>query len=197
MNVNICGPDEDTWVKVDPLPAKGVIDWTEYQEVIEQCARNTWWRFKQFCELEDLQQTGWLYFFENRRVLDALPRDTYGMTFVRRRIQSACNVFAFKEMSAKTGIQWEDQHRYGAGEIRFLVALAFAGGLVGGESSDVIAGYVDVGKALASSCEQDQEALWFAYGPTRGDGRLTVTERSRAHRAIKRIMSILNGETAR
>lgn len=179
------------------VPRLPVVEWTEYRELVEQCAKRTWWKYRKYVEVEDVSQAAWLYYFENQRTIDALPRDMYGLAFVKRRIQSACNMYALKEMCAKTGVQWEDQYRYSLGEVRFLVQLHYAGGLRGLESADVIAGYVDVGSALLSASEQDQEILWKAYGPDRTEvSQLSSTERGRNHRAARRIQAILNGETA-
>jgi len=200
MTIIACTVDETCGYGEDVMPepvADQVVDWTEYQPIVEQCAKRTSWKYKQYVEVEDVQQAAWLYYFENRRAMDALPRDTYGNAFVKRRIQSACNAYALKEMCAKTGVQWEDQYRYSMGEIRFLIQLHYAGGLRGGENADIITGYVDVGTALASASEQDQEILWKAYGPDRTEvNQLSSTERGRNHRATRRIQAILNGETA-
>lgn len=180
-----------TTVEAGPL----VVDWTEYQPVIDQCAKRTAWKYKQYVEVDDVSQAAWLYYFENRRAIDALPRDVYGMNFVKRRIQSACNAYALREMCAKTGVQWDDQYRFTGGEVRFLVQLHYSGGLRGGESADVIVGFVDVGNALASASEQDQEILWAAYGPDKTEvSQLSSTDRGRVHRAVRRIQGILNGE---
>ena len=198
MTVIACVVDETGGYLEDEMPApvmQGDMDWTELQPIVEQCAKRTSWKYKKYVEYDDVLQTGWLYYFENRKAIDALPRDVYGMMFVKRRIQSACNTYALREMCAKTGVQWEDQYRFSAGEVRFLVQLIFAGGLKGGENANVIAGYVDVGRALTSLSVPTQDVLWAAYGPDRADdSQLSSTDRGRAHRAIRRLQSILNGE---
>lgn len=171
-------------------------DWTLLEPLVEQCARRTTWKYRKYVELEDVQQTGWLYYFENRRVLDALPQDTYGLMFVKRRIQSACNTYALKEMCAKTGVQWEDQYRYGTGEIRWLIQLCLAGGLQGGENSDQIAGYLDVVQAMGSLNEIEYQLLSGHYStPNTQDDALSSTERGKIHRVVRKIQDVLNGIT--
>lgn len=169
-------------------------DWTAFQEVIEQCARRTSWKFRQYVEFDDVLQTGWLHYFENRNVLDALAQDHYGLQFVKRRIQSACNQFALKEMCSKTGVQWEDQYRYTKGEIRFLLQLGYGGGLVGGETANMVAGMADMGNAYSFLSDEDKDALYLGYGPDREDGQLSSTERGRVFRAVTRVQAIMNGE---
>lgn len=190
-----CGIDDD--VRSLPNSEQEVMDWTQLQPLVEQCAKRTSWKYRKYVEYDDVAQSGWLYYFENRKTLDALPRDTFGLMFIKRRIQSACNEYALREMCHKTGVQWEDQYRYGSGEVRFLIRLVFAGGLQGGERSDQVAGYVDVKNALDSADPSDKALLWSHYGPAGEqdqDGVLTSTERGRVHRAVRRIQEILNGE---
>lgn len=196
MNVIACGPNEidETCGQAEDM------NWYDLMlPIIEQCAKRTAWKYRAYVELDDVMQTGWLYYFENRKTLDAMPRnEPYGAAFLKRRIQSACNTYALKEMCAKTGIQWEDQYRYTTGEVRFLVQLVFAGGLKGGESSDQIAGYVDTKRALEDMPPGEYRLLHEHYGPTDDDpevlNRLSSTERGRVHRAIRRLQAILNGE---
>jgi hypothetical protein len=177
-----------------PETVADAVDWTDVQPIIEQCAKRASWKFRQYVEPEDCLQTGWLYYFENRRQLDALMRDPFGLQFVKRRIQSACNDYALKEMCARTGVQWEDQYRYSRGEVRFMIQLGFGGGLVGGESANTIVGMVDVARAYHSCSPEDKDVLYRAYGPDREDSQLSSTERGRVHRAVARIQAIANGE---
>lgn len=180
---------------VDEAVLADAVDWTEYQPVVEQSARRATWKFRQYVELEDVAQAAWLYYFENRRVLDSLLRDPFGFQYVKRRIQSACNQYALKEMCAKTGIQWEDQYRYSKGEVRFLIQLGFGSGLVGGESANLVAGMVDCGNAYHGASSEDKDILYAAYGPERGDSQLSSTERGQVSRAVSRIQAVMNGET--
>jgi len=203
MNIIMCGPNEidETCGMGEPVRSlpdteQPEVDWNDIAPLVEQCAKRTTWKYRKYVELEDVQQTAWLYYFENQKILDALPRDTYGLMFIRRRIQSACNTYALKEMCAKTGVQWEDQYRYGTGEIRFLIQLNLAGGLQGGENSDQIAGYLDVRQAMGSLNDVEYQLLSDHYSsPNTEDDALSSTERGRIHRVVRKIQDVLNGIT--
>jgi hypothetical protein len=168
--------------------------WCDLKPVIESVAKRVYWQYRKFVELDDVVQEAWLAYFSNERALSQLLNSVAGLTYVRRRLQSACNTYAVKEMCQRTGVQWEDQYQYTNGEVRSLVTLALAGGPDGTEHESVITGFVEVKAALLKLNKDDLDSLWLAYGPDPRDSQLSSTDRGRASRAIRRMQRALNGE---
>lgn len=155
-------------------------------EMIDTAARQVYWHYSKYVELDDLMQEGWLAYIAKRRKYDRLLVDPLQVKYVKYSIRKACASYARREMWERLQVVPEDQYRYSKPEINLLVEMFVSGEWDDGRLRDE---RIDLERGWGQLNTADRRALEYRHGPR--DTKLTSADRMRASRAIRRLQGLM------
>lgn len=186
---NLCHVDEMVGYVDDVPVAPPVRPAGEYDvtATIVAVTKRLMYTFRRFVESDDVAQTLWVYYLENRHELDRYADSN----ILRARLRRAGSAYCQRELAYRLGVDVGHQHDYGKGEVRALVEFYLAGGVQGTESQGMLAGCVDTERGLRALERGDREVLVHAYGPHDREA-LTSAQRAAGDRALRRLCNLMN-----
>lgn len=165
--------------------------WSKAAPIVTQIAKSLHWKYRKYAELEDIEQTIWVYYFEHAAELGRLLEDENASYVLRARLRAAGTRYARREMAYRLGVDVDEQHDYGRNEVRALLRYWLTGGPQGTETSNVWAGWLDLKRGIAQLDWQDSALLGYAYGGEDREG-LTSAERAKAWRSLRKLQDAMN-----